>query len=785
MHSNISKGAKQTGDSMSTTWLKKAGKIVPMNNIIDLNTDCDAVDTSTSESNKKNRKRKNSDASAEHRKKSKKGKWNITDKDEAKLETDTPAVETVSPAKVLSDMSAWKKLFVPVPVLKALRDQGFTAPTTIQAFALPSAIRDHLDIIGAAETGSGKTLAFGIPILNHILTFKEKQNSELSVDCEREDNSAQDQIFKNDSDDTGSDSGLEVQGDSGSDEESLNSESEAGNTVIDLDNIPIPSKTVADESDDSELFDNPPEEDETIEIEDDQLGCTRVMNDVDFVDDMEIEEPTEKAETSKPLLALILEPTRELAIQVKNHLMAAAKYTDIQIATVVGGMSTEKQQRILRRCPEIVIATPGRLWELIQEREPHLSKIEGVHQLVIDEADRMVEKGHFEELTGILQLVNSKENSKNKSKRQTFVFSATLTMLHSGPQRHLGKKKTKEKMDVKLKLERLMTRIGIKERPKVIDVTRKTGTAETLTEARINCTTNEKDIYLYYFLKQHPGRTLVFANSKDCIRRLVSIFTLLGCHPLPLHADMHQRQRLKNLDKFTGNKMSLLLASDVAARGLDIPNVDHVVHYQVPPTIENYVHRSGRTARASREGLSVMLVGQEDVRNYRKIIANLNKSEDISVFPVEMQYIPALTARVAIARKIDIQELRFKKKKLHNEWFQKAAEEMDLALDESQLLDMGDTQEQKQHQQQLKQMRSELSMLLKQSLVPRTFSGKYPTRMGMLVLPTSKEADAITKVKKDLPSQQNMMRQIAAKQKLINKKNVKTKTKKFKSKKQK
>ena len=101
-----------------------------------------------------------------------------------------------------------------------------------------------------------------------------------------------------------------------------------------------------------------------------------------------------------------------------------------------------------------------------------------------------------------------------------------------------------------------------------------------------NSNFHPQDFYLYYFLCQHPGRTLVFANSKDCLRRLVAVFTLLRCSPLPLHADMHQRQRLKNLDRFSETKKALLIASDVAARGLDIPHVDHVIHYQVPRTME-------------------------------------------------------------------------------------------------------------------------------------------------------------------------------------------------------
>lgn len=113
-----------------------------------------------------------------------------------------------------------------------------------------------------------------------------------------------------------------------------------------------------------------------------------------------------------------------------------------------------------------------------------------------------------------------------------------------------------------------------------------TGTAGTLTEARIICAFEEKDFYLYYFIQLHKGRTLIFCNSISCVRRLAQILTLLQCRPLPFHANMMQRQRLKNLDRFREDPCGLLLATDVAARGLDIPDVQHVVHYQVPRTSE-------------------------------------------------------------------------------------------------------------------------------------------------------------------------------------------------------
>lgn len=106
-------------------------------------------------------------------------------------------------------------------------------------------------------------------------------------------------------------------------------------------------------------------------------------------------------------------------------------------------------------------------------------------------------------------------------------------------------------------------------------------TAHTLTECRLICPLDHKDYYLYYFIQKHPGRTIVFCNSIDCVKRLATLFGLLQCNPLPLHANMIQKQRLKNLERFTADPCGLLIATDVAARGLDIPNVEHVIHYQV------------------------------------------------------------------------------------------------------------------------------------------------------------------------------------------------------------
>ncbi len=156
----------------------------------------------------------------------------------------------------------------------------------------------------------------------------------------------------------------------------------------------------------------------------------------------------------------------------------------------------------------------------------------------------MVEKGHFAELQNLLEMLNT---SQFNPSRQTFVFSATLTLEHGLPARLQQKKR---KRSERSRLQLLMEKVGIKDKPKVIDLTRKQATVETLTETRISCSKEEKDLLLYYFLLQYPGRSMVFANSIDCIKRLSALLLILDCAPLPLHANMHQKQRLKNLERF-------------------------------------------------------------------------------------------------------------------------------------------------------------------------------------------------------------------------------------------
>lgn len=155
---------------------------------------------------------------------------------------------------------------------------------------------------------------------------------------------------------------------------------------------------------------------------------------VDEIPELNESDEEEEAEEEEggALYALVLTPTRELAVQVKDHLVAAAKYTGIKVAAIFGGLALAKQERLLKKHPEIVVATPGRLWELYQQGNKHLTKIEDISFLAIDETDRMVEKGHFEELRSLLKVIN--ENEEKKQARQNFIFSATLTLVHDLPE---------------------------------------------------------------------------------------------------------------------------------------------------------------------------------------------------------------------------------------------------------------------------------------------------------------------------------------------------------------
>ncbi|KAJ1955826.1 ATP-dependent RNA helicase [Linderina pennispora] len=426
---------------------------------------------------------------------------------------------------------------------------------------------------------------------------------------------------------------------------------------------------------------------------------------------------------------LVLTPTRELAIQVTDHLQALAKFVRARVVPIVGGMSEAKQQRLLSSFPDIIVATPGRFWDLVSTNDEYLKQLQSIRFLAIDEADRMLEPGHFKELSFIFKAVNEQTIKGTGGERQTFVFSATL-LKDMQFRAHRAPKKKNANKPKPGSMEDLILRVGFQDpKPFFVDVTRADATAATLTEARIDCLAAERDIYLYYFLVRYPARTLVFVNSIDAIRRLVPILRLLQVPVFGLHAQMEQRQRLKNVDRFRDTPNAVLVASDVAARGLDIPHVDHVVHYQLPRSGDLYVHRSGRTARANKEGLAIMLVSPEERKTYHKVCTMLKK--DIAQFPVDLDIIGRLKPRVTLAQQIDQQEHKLQKQTHERNWFKRNAEELDIELDSDFLPSSDDedhgemVREEAHAKQKIKAMKRQMKHLLAQKIVTRGVSAQY------------------------------------------------------------
>lgn len=446
------------------------------------------------------------------------------------------------------------------------------------------------------------------------------------------------------------------------------------------------------------------------------------------------------------LAGLILTPTRELAIQVRDHIDKMSVFSNMRVVAIVGGMSIQKQERLVKQKPDIIVATPGRLWEIFSNNPEYMDMLKHIKFLVLDEADRMLEKGHFEELTSLLNALSSKrqdttewpeevdEGTTKKTlpqdlgKHQTFIYTATLSK-----DLRFNVKAKKKKLPVKATntMEDLLRRIEFAdEDPALVDMTSENVVASRLLEAKIDCVNTDKDLYVYYFVTRYPGRTIVFVNSIDAIRRLVPIFKLLNVEVLGLHAQMQQKQRLKSLDRFKANPKAVLVASDVAARGLDIPLVDHVIHYQLPRSGEIYVHRSGRTARANRDGVSLLLCGPEEMKIYQKLCQTLRKNKDYPTFPVDLNILRAMTERVKLAAEIDSIYHQESKQTHEVNWMRNMAKEMDVDFDEDTMQGKGYQKSAEDlHKDKVKaqSLRNKLNHLLKEPILPAGVSMKFLT----------------------------------------------------------
>eukprot|EP01130_Rhizamoeba_saxonica_P016804 TRINITY_DN7839_c0_g1_i2.p1 TRINITY_DN7839_c0_g1~~TRINITY_DN7839_c0_g1_i2.p1 ORF type:complete len:686 (+),score=165.46 TRINITY_DN7839_c0_g1_i2:1-2058(+) len=454
----------------------------------------------------------------------------------------------------------------------------------------------------------------------------------------------------------------------------------------------------------------------------------------------------------KTLPCLIFTPTRELAIQIVEHLQAIAYFTDIKIVSIVGGLAVEKQIRVLSKKPDIVVATPGRFWSLKEDQVDYLKDLSSLKYLVIDEADRMVEFGHFQHLKDILASITKSvvidyviEDDKipqlqEKRDRQAFIYSATITLTKENRQFfRKGKKLFKPNSE---SLDHILAMVDFQNKIEIVDLTHQKKTVLTLKEAKIELLTEEKDFYLYYFLVKYPGRTLVFVNSIAGIRRLLPLLDILKIKAWGIHAQMQQRQRLKNLDRFKNNESSVLIATDVLARGVDIQNIDHVIHYNVPRKPDVYIHRSGRTARAFSTGLSLLFVDPSEKLSYNNIVKSLEKGNQektglVSDFPLQEGYLPKIRERVKYARKMHKIIDQENKKKNDKNWIIKTAMLADIDIDEDMFpsIKKEDDREIKRRKDRERSMKAHMKQLLNEPLLPKGIRRNSHHAAGLVLQP--------------------------------------------------
>ena len=291
----------------------------------------------------------------------------------------------------------------------------------------------------------------------------------------------------------------------------------------------------------------------------------------------------ENASTSParhPVRALVLLPTRELAVQVAEQVKLYAKYTNLTSAVVFGGMDMKPQTLELKKGVEVLVATPGRLLDHIEAKNTVLNQVEYV---VLDEADRMLDIGFLPDLQRILSYL--------PKQRITLLFSATFSP----------------------EIKRLAA--SFLQDPVTIEVARSNATAATVEQHFYSVDADDKRRALHQILKARElKQAFVFVNSKLGCARLARSLEREGLKTTALHGDKSQDERLKALESFKNGEVDLLVCTDVAARGLDIKDVPAVFNFDVPFNAEDYVHRIGRTGRAGASGLAVSFVASSDQR---------------------------------------------------------------------------------------------------------------------------------------------------------------------------
>ncbi|SAM04321.1 hypothetical protein [Absidia glauca] len=321
--------------------------------------------------------------------------------------------------------------------------------------------------------------------------------------------------------------------------------------------------------------------------------------------------------------ACVMAPTRELAYQIAETFEGLGSIIGVRCAVIVGGMDMMTQSIALSKRPHIIVCTPGRL-------QDHLENTKGfslrtLKYLVMDEADRLLDMDFGPKIDQILKVLPRERN--------TFLFSATMTTKVA-------------------KLQRASL-----SKPVKVEVATKYSTVKTLLQYYLFFPLKHKDVYMVHLLNELAGNsTIIFTRTCNDTQKIAIMLRNLGFGAVPLHGQLAQSKRLGALNKFKSGSRSILVATDVASRGIDIPSVDVVINYDVPQSSKDYIHRVGRTARAGRSGKSITFVTQYDVELIQRIEKDLERKLD--AFPVEKDEVMMLQERVFEAQRIAVLELK-------------------------------------------------------------------------------------------------------------------------------
>lgn len=324
------------------------------------------------------------------------------------------------------------------------------------------------------------------------------------------------------------------------------------------------------------------------------------------------------------LRALIVTPTRELAIQIGENIADYSKYTDVRHTVIFGGVKQGAQVSALKRSPHILVATPGRLLDLIQQGIIGLNHIE---LFVLDEADRMLDMGFVHDIRKLIKIL--------PSKRQSLFFSATM------PEniRHLAN--------------------TILDKPKKVAVTPVSSTAETIKQYLYYTNrTSKKNLLLYLIETKELDQVLLFTRTKHGADRIARDLKKKGIGAAAIHGDKAQNQRQKALAEFKEGRVQVLVATDIAARGIDIDKLRYVINYEIPEVPETYIHRIGRSGRAGEEGVAISLCEPEE----NALVKGVEKLAKIQLEVVEGHPFPQTDKPMTEAEKKEWQKEKQRRK---------------------------------------------------------------------------------------------------------------------------